>query len=84
MRDLQHSARDYYCQLPAHLATLTGPDFAREVRFPRSDSLEELLGKARPATGAESLLQFVMRSTYHRGQVARRLRELRVESPITD
>jgi uncharacterized damage-inducible protein DinB len=77
-------AREYYRVLPSYLAGLSGPDLGREVFFPWADRLVQRFGKAQPTTWAESLLQVAMHSGYHRGQVARRVRELGVEPPLTD
>jgi uncharacterized damage-inducible protein DinB len=54
------------------------------VRFPWADRLVERFGAVRPATWGESVLQLSTHSAYHRGQVARRLRELGGEPPLTD
>ena len=77
-------AREYYRELPAYLADLTAADLEREVRFPWADRLVQRFGKAEPAPWCDSLVQVAMHSGYHRGQVARRLRELGVEPPLTD
>jgi uncharacterized damage-inducible protein DinB len=77
-------AREYYLELPEYLASLSEPDAAREVRFPWADQLVQRFGKAQATTWTESVLQVAMHSTYHRGQVARRLREMDLESPLTD
>jgi uncharacterized damage-inducible protein DinB len=77
-------AREYYRELPSYLGALSDPDLAKEVRFPWADRLVQRVGRARPATLAESVLQVALHSTYHRGQVARRLRELAVEPPLSD
>jgi uncharacterized damage-inducible protein DinB len=77
-------AREYYLELPSYLAGLTPDDLAREVRFPWADRLVQHYGKARPAPWSDSLLQVCMHSGYHRGQLARRLRELGEEPPLTD
>jgi uncharacterized damage-inducible protein DinB len=77
-------AREYYAELPAYLASLSAPDLLREVRFPWADHLVQRFGQSRPATWTESALQVAMHSTYHRGQVASRLRELGGEPPLTD
>ena len=77
-------AREYYAELPAYLASLSAPDLVREVRFPWADHLVQRFGQSQPATWAESALQVAMHSTYHRGQVASRLRELGGEPPLTD
>jgi uncharacterized damage-inducible protein DinB len=83
-RALRDWAREYYRELPSYLASLSAADLAREVRFPWADHLVRRFGKARAATWVESLLQVAMHSVYHRGQVARRLRELGAEPPLTD
>jgi uncharacterized damage-inducible protein DinB len=54
------------------------------VDIPWSDELVKRWGKACPATLAETILQVVYHSTYHRGQVNTRLRELGGEPPLTD
>lgn len=77
-------AREYYYELSPYLASVSEPDTAREVRFPWADQLVRRFGQAHAATWAESVVQVAMHSSYHRGQVARRLRELGVESPLTD
>jgi uncharacterized damage-inducible protein DinB len=77
-------AREYYRELPSYLAGLEEDDVRALVRFPWADRLIERHGVARPATWSESVLQVAMHSSYHRGQVARRLRELGADSPLTD
>jgi uncharacterized damage-inducible protein DinB len=77
-------ARDYYRELTSYLATVGDDATVEAVRFPWADRLVKRFGGAVHATWAESVLQVAMHSTYHRGQVARRLRELEVEPPLTD
>jgi uncharacterized damage-inducible protein DinB len=81
---LRDWAREYYGELPSYLATLSEADLVREVRFPWADRLIQRYGKAQPAPWTDSLTQIAMHSGYHRGQVARRLRELDAEAPLTD
>jgi uncharacterized damage-inducible protein DinB len=81
---LRDWAREYYRELPAYLAHRSDADLEREVRFPWADRLVQRFGQAQPATWAESVLQVAMHSGYHRGQLARRLRELGAEAPLTD
>ena len=83
-QSLRTWAREYYDELPPYLAKLQPADLAREVRFPWADRLVQRFGNAQPAPWADSLLQVAMHSGYHRGQVARRLRELGAEPPLTD
>jgi len=82
--DIRDWARAYYREIPEYLATLTGTNLSRDVHFPWADRLIERFGKVEPAAWKDTLLQVVMHSTYHRGQVARRLRELGAEPPTTD
>ena len=84
LRSIQGWAREYYRELPSYLGVASGADPARDVRFPWADRLVQRFGKAGPATWAESALQVAMHSSYHRGQVARRLRELGGEPPLSD
>lgn len=81
---IQSWAREYYRELPSYLTTLSDAALAREVRFPWADRLVQRFGRARPASWAESVLQVAMHTSYHRGQVARRLRQLDVEPPLSD
>ena len=79
------SARGYYTGLSAFLSTLGGEELVRPVELPWAGRFARRLGRE-PATPtlAETLLQVVMHSTYHRGQSNARLRELGVEPPLTD
>lgn len=77
-------ARGFYRELPSFLDSLLPGAAAQEVRLPWADHLAERFEVARPVTWAETVLQVVMHSGYHRGQVARRLRELGAEPPLTD
>jgi len=77
-------AREYYRELPSYLGALSDPDLGSEVRIPWADRLVQRFGRARPTTLAESVLQVALHSSYHRGQVVRRLRELDVEAPLSD
>lgn len=82
---LLESARVYYTELSAFLSTLGEDGLVRPVVLPWAGRFAQRLGRD-PATPtlAETLLQVVMHSTYHRGQSNARLRELGVEPPLTD
>jgi len=77
-------AREYYRELTAYLAGLQPSALAREVRFPWADRLVQQFGVAKPASWGESVVQVAMHNSYHRGQVARRIREQGGESPLSD
>ena len=81
---IRGGAREYYRELPSYLGALSDPDLGSEVRIPWADRLVQRFGRARPTTLAESVLQVALHSSYHRGQVVRRLRELAVEAPLSD
>ncbi|HEX8456213.1 MAG TPA: DinB family protein [Pyrinomonadaceae bacterium] len=79
------SARDYYADLAAFFSAPGADDLERPVALPWAGGFARRLG-LEPATPtlAETILQVVMHSTYHRGQVNTRLRELGIEPPLTD
>jgi uncharacterized damage-inducible protein DinB len=79
------SARAYYTDLAAFFSALGEDEIDRPVVLPWAGGFAEHLNRE-PATPtlAETILQVVMHSTYHRGQVNARLRELGTEPPLTD
>jgi uncharacterized damage-inducible protein DinB len=76
--------REYYRELPSYLGAVSSAKLSEPVRFPWAEHLVQLFGSVAPTTWAESVLQVAMHSSYHRGQVARRLRELGGEPPLSD
>jgi uncharacterized damage-inducible protein DinB len=46
--------------------------------------MERLGRQASPTTLGETILQAAMHSTYHRGQISARLKEVGTDSPLTD
>jgi uncharacterized damage-inducible protein DinB len=77
-------ARPYYGALRSFVGGLRPEQLSRGIAFPWADEVAKRLGSAAPATLGESILQVVMHSTYHRGQLATRIRELGGEPPLTD
>jgi uncharacterized damage-inducible protein DinB len=77
-------AREGYRELAAYLASVPGGDVGREVRFPWAERIVQRYGRVQPTRWDESVLQVAMHGAHHRGQVARRLRELDVEPPLLD
>lgn len=56
-----------------------------KIEVPWSKYFVKIAGKeAEEVTLAETILQVVMHSTYHRAQVNRRLRELEIDPPLVD
>jgi uncharacterized damage-inducible protein DinB len=77
-------ARETHREVASFLETVPPERVGEEVAIPWVDYLVERYGMARPSTWSETVLQVAMHSTYHRGQVARRLRELGAEPALTD
>jgi uncharacterized damage-inducible protein DinB len=79
------SARSYYADIGAFLSQLDETSLTNAVTLPWAAGFAESLGREPSSpTLAETMLQVVMHSTYHRGQVNARLRALNVEPPLTD
>ena len=78
-------ARDYYSDLAPFLDALGEDELERPVVLPWAGRFAQRLGRE-PTTPslAETLLQVAMHSTYHRGQINARLREVGIEPPLTD
>ena len=79
------SARGYYTELTSFLSALGEEELGRPVVLPWAAGFARSLGREPAApTMAETMLQVAMHSTYHRGQVNARLRELGIGPPLTD
>jgi uncharacterized damage-inducible protein DinB len=78
-------ARSTHAELASFLGSLDEESLSQGVRLPWAGRFTELTGKE-PAliTMSETLLQVVNHSTYHRGQVNSRLREVGGTPPMTD
>lgn len=78
-------AREGSAEFNEYIGGLAGMDLERPIIMPWIEMFEARLGrKADAPTFHETLLQVAMHSTYHRGQVSTRLRELGAEPPLTD
>jgi uncharacterized damage-inducible protein DinB len=77
-------ARSCYPKLREFARRVKADELAQRIEFPWAGEVVTRLGSAGPATLGESVLQVVMHSTYHRGQIAARIRELGGEPPLTD
>lgn len=84
-QSLMNWSREYYSQAFAHLDALSDDELNQPLTLPWSAMLEERLGRP-PAqtTKAETALQVATHSTYHRGQINARLREIGAEPPLVD
>jgi uncharacterized damage-inducible protein DinB len=77
-------ARPYYARLTAFADSVDDARFGMPVDFPWSAMIAEKFGKVLPATLSESVWQVLSHSTYHRGQIATRIREIGGEPPVVD
>ena len=77
-------AHPYY---PAASAFAAGVDEARLAstqQYPWAELIEKQFGVVRSTTMSESAWQVFAHSTYHRGQIATRIREIGGEPPTVD
>ena len=81
---LREWTKTYYPMARALAGTVDESIFDQPVDFPWSHMIEEQFGTVTPATFAESAWQVFSHTTYHRGQVATRVRELGGEPPTVD
>jgi uncharacterized damage-inducible protein DinB len=80
----QH-ARDFYAVAGEFIATLSPDAVDQELVLPWSSYFAKRAGfTAQPSTLGETLLQLPSHSTYHRGQVNIRIRELGGTPPLVD
>jgi uncharacterized damage-inducible protein DinB len=77
-------ARAYYRALPPYLDGLNDAEMERAVEFPWAEHVAERFGSAGPATLGESILQIVLHSTHHRGQITSTIRSLGGDPATTD
>ncbi|MGH9313800.1 MAG: DinB family protein [Vicinamibacterales bacterium] len=78
-------ARPYYAEARRFLDPLDAAALARPVTMPWVDEYQKQLGRTfSTPTLSETMFQVVSHSTYHRGQVNARLRELDGEPPLVD
>jgi len=83
--DLQQRAASYYPDLRLFLASLDDTALTRPIRMPFVAEQEKKLGTTFPSpTLAETILQVTSHSTYHRGQVNARLRDVGGTPPLVD
>jgi uncharacterized damage-inducible protein DinB len=78
-------ARDFYAAAPACVGLFAEDEMDREMILPWSSFFAKRAGfEPHPSTLGETLLQLPSHSTYHRGQVNIRLRELGAIPPLVD
>jgi len=85
MQQIADWGRTYHAELPSVLSSIDSGDLERIVSVPWSRFMEKQYGHApEDTTLHETMHQVIMHSTYHRGQVNARLRELEGEPPMVD
>ena len=77
-------ARPYYAKAATLIDSLNEDALAQVVEFPWADQIAQRYGSAGPATLRETIAQILLHTTYHRAQVATRVRELGGEPALTD
>ena len=85
LADVRDWALAYYAVAHGFVDRTNERQLSQLVEMPWAAQLTEYLGHAPGATTmAETIFQVTSHSTYHRGQVNARLRELGVEPPLVD
>ncbi|HUF09224.1 MAG TPA: DinB family protein [Rhodothermales bacterium] len=85
LENIREWARPFYDEADVLLTSLEDTDLTREAVVPWVRYIERMLERdANPTLLGETLFQVAAHSTYHRGQVNRRLRELGAEPPLLD
>ncbi len=80
--DLQAWARSYYSEMTDFVATVDVPALDRAVKMPWADRYARRATE--PTTLGETMLQISSHSSYHRGQINTRIRELGADPPLVD
>jgi uncharacterized damage-inducible protein DinB len=77
-------AKPYYRLASEYAASVDDSKFSQPIEFSWSQLIADKYGKVIPATLSESAWQVFSHTTYHRGQIAMRIRELGGEPPLVD
>jgi len=84
-RSAQSAVRSYYTDLHTAIAIFDEAKLQGRIVMPGLEPYEQQMGRRFDApTLAETMLQVATHSTYHRGQVNARLREVGGEPPLVD
>lgn len=83
--DLRRWAQTYYAEAHTFLAEIDESSLSHDVVMPWVKAMEAQLGRTltTPTLG-ETIVQVTSHSTYHRGQVNARLREVGGQPPLVD
>ena len=85
LAEIESWAREYYPRASAEVAAMRDDALAQVVTLPWAGMLTEYLGHP-PAdtTLGETVFQVTSHTTYHRGQINARIREIGGEPPLVD
>jgi uncharacterized damage-inducible protein DinB len=85
LTEVRHWAQPYYAEVDRFLQTVSEERLGEPVTMPWAAMLAETLGREPGLTTlGDTCFQVTSHSTYHRGQVNARLRELGAEPPLVD
>lgn len=86
LSELLRWARPYYAEAAEYLAAVDDAALQNPVLLPWAEMIARRWNRDSicPPALAETIFQVTSHSTYHRGQIAARLRELGGEPPLTD
>jgi len=83
--DIAKWGYEYHSLVNEYLNSINENELNKIIEIPWSNQFEKIIGrKPENLTLAETMLQFIMHSTYHRGQVNARLRDLGGEPQLID
>jgi uncharacterized damage-inducible protein DinB len=77
-------ARPFYPLASAYAQTIEESRLVEPVDFPWKAMIIEKMGRMLPVTLSESTWQVFLHTSYHRGQISTRIRELGGEPPLID
>ena len=80
---IEHWARGYYPEAHAFIATLDDAAMKRPIVLQWAARITEIAEPGVP-TLEQTLMQVVLYTTHHRGQIVSRIRELGAHPPLTD
>jgi uncharacterized damage-inducible protein DinB len=85
LKEIADWGSKHYPNVFFYLDSINQEDYKKRIEIPWSKRVENLLGrKVENPTLLETFLQVVSHSTYHRGQINMRLRELHSEAQLVD
>ena len=78
-------AENFHSKLPMFMETLASVNLEKEMVLPWASMLKRVLGKEpRNTLLHETIMQMIQHTTYHRGQLNKRFREMNEEPVMSD